>query len=150
VALFQRLLMNPAAAHPRQDTAIRAMVIAPTRELAVQIDKDARQMRASTPVPHRRRLRRRRLRQAAQAARGRRRRPDRHARPHHRLLKQHVFELALVQAVVLDEADRMFDLGFIKSTSASCCASCRRPSSASRCCSRRRCRTACWSSPTST
>ncbi len=28
--------------------------------------------------------------------------------------KQHVFDLKMIQAIVLDEADRMFDLGFIK------------------------------------
>ena len=63
--------------------------------------------------------------------------------------KQHVFDMRHAQAVVLDEADRMFDLGFI--------ADIRfilrrlpKPERASRCCSRPRCRSACSSSPTST
>jgi len=40
VALFQSLLTKPAPAS-RQATSIRALVVAPTRELAVQIHKDA-------------------------------------------------------------------------------------------------------------
>ena len=64
-------------------------------------------------------------------------------------LKQGVFDLRHAQVLVLDEADRMFDLGFI--------ADIRyilrrlpRPTTASRCCSRRRFRSACSNSPMST
>ena len=64
-------------------------------------------------------------------------------------VKQRVIDLRSVQVLVLDEADRMFDLGFI-ATSATSCAACRRRTSASTCCSPPRCRSACWSSPTST
>jgi len=64
-------------------------------------------------------------------------------------LKQGVYDLRHVQVLVLDEADRMFDLAS-SPTSATCCAGCRVPSTASRCCSRPRCRTGCWNSPTST
>ena len=38
--------------------------------------------------------------------------------------KSKVIDLGSIQVVVLDEADRMFDLGFIKGTSVSCSAAC--------------------------
>jgi ATP-dependent RNA helicase RhlB len=63
--------------------------------------------------------------------------------------KQHVFDLRHAQVMVLDEADRMFDLGFIKDIRYLL----RRlppPASASTCCSPRPCRSGCWNSPTST
>jgi len=41
VAVFNRLLTQPAMAE-RRDNDPRALIIAPTRELAMQIDKDAR------------------------------------------------------------------------------------------------------------
>src|SRR6202521_6166864 len=40
VALYQALLTRPTAAN-RSRTSIRALIVAPTRELAVQIHKDA-------------------------------------------------------------------------------------------------------------
>ena len=40
VALYQSLLTKPAASN-RSRTSIRALIVAPTRELAVQIHKDA-------------------------------------------------------------------------------------------------------------
>src|SRR5579864_4386526 len=40
VALYQSLLLKPPAAH-RDPTSVRALIVAPTRELAVQIHKDA-------------------------------------------------------------------------------------------------------------
>ena len=54
--------------------------------------------------------------------------------------KQHVFDLRAVEVVVIDEADRMFDLGFIKDIRY-VCAACRRRTSVSGCCSRRPCPT---------
>ncbi len=59
-------------------------------------------------------LRRHRLRRAARADRRRRRHPDRDAGALIDYFKQHVFDLKQIDALVLDEADRMFDLGFIK------------------------------------
>jgi len=55
VALFQNLLANPPPA-TRGATAIRALIIAPTRELAVQIHHDAvplarRAFRIAAPAP---------------------------------------------------------------------------------------------------
>src|SRR5690349_13549505 len=39
VALYQSLLTRPA--HNRASTSVRALIVAPTRELAVQIHRDA-------------------------------------------------------------------------------------------------------------
>ena len=97
------------------------------------------------------RLRRRRLRQAARGSSTRG--VDVLIGTPGRLIdffKQHVFDLRSVQVLVLDEADRMFDLGFIADIRYILR---RLPPPEDRrqsCCSRRRCRSACSSSPTST
>src|SRR5689334_25095896 len=49
VALVQRLLTQPAMAE-RGPSDPRALIIAPTRELAIQIDKDFRAIAAGTGV----------------------------------------------------------------------------------------------------
>jgi ATP-dependent RNA helicase RhlB len=112
VALFQRLAAHPPAP-TRGPTAIRALVIAPTRELAVQIHKDALLLGARTEfriavvfggVDYDKQ--RRQLEDGVDILIGT---PGRIIDYH----KQHVFDTRHVQAVVLDEADRMFDLGFI-------------------------------------
>ncbi len=113
VALMNRLLTTPAVAE-RKDTDPRALVIAPTRELAIQIDKDARAIGARTGL------------KTALIYGGvdyDKQRQQLHdgcdiiiATPG-RLLdyyKQQVFGLNGVEVMVIDEADRMFDLGFIK------------------------------------
>jgi len=112
VALFQNLLKHPAR-EDRAATAIRALVVAPTRELAVQIHKDAIALGKHTGL----RIavvfggvdydkQRRDLEGGVDVLIGT---PGRIIDYY----KQHVFELREAQAVVLDEADRMFDLGFI-------------------------------------
>ena len=112
VALFQNLLSRPAPA-TRLATAIRALVVAPTRELAVQIHKDAMVLGRHTGlkiavvfggVDYEKQ--RRELEDGVDVLIGT---PGRIIDYY----KQHVFELREAQAVVLDEADRMFDLGFI-------------------------------------
>ncbi|MEN9788813.1 MAG: hypothetical protein RLZZ473_877 [Pseudomonadota bacterium] len=112
VALFQNLLAKPAPA-TRTATAIRALVIAPTRELAVQIHQDALTLGRHTGlriavvfggVDYEKQ--RRELEGGVDVLIGT---PGRIIDYY----KQHVFELREAQAVVLDEADRMFDLGFI-------------------------------------
>lgn len=112
VALFQNLLAHPAPP-TRGATAIRALVIAPTRELAVQIHHDAMQLGRHTGlriavvfggVDYEKQ--RRDLEGGVDVLIGT---PGRIIDYY----KQHVFELRETQAVVLDEADRMFDLGFI-------------------------------------
>lgn len=112
VALFQNLLRHPPS-EKRAPTAIRALVIAPTRELAVQIHQDALVLGKHTGlrmavvfggVDYEKQ--RRDLEGGIDVLIGT---PGRIIDYY----KQHVFELREAQTVVLDEADRMFDLGFI-------------------------------------
>src|SRR5579862_4200270 len=112
IALYQALLTRPAAAN-RTSTSIRALIVAPTRELAVQIHHDALTLGAHTGLRH--------LvvfggidyeKQRQQLSAG----CDVLIGTPGRLIdyfKQHVFDLKSAQVLVLDEADRMFDLGFI-------------------------------------
>lgn len=113
VTLMQRLLTVDARPDRRiQDP--RAVILAPTRELAIQIHKDAVLLGGRTGlhlglvyggVDYEK--------QRAQFAEG----CDVLIGTPGRLmdyLKQHVFSLRSIEVVVLDEADRMFDLGFIK------------------------------------
>jgi ATP-dependent RNA helicase RhlB len=113
VALVDRLLKNPAAPG-RKDSDPRALVIAPTRELAIQIEKDFQTIGKGTGL--RSALiyggvdydkQRQQLRDGCDII---------IATPG-RLLdyyKQDVFGFGSVEVMVIDEADRMFDLGFIK------------------------------------
>ncbi len=113
VALFNQLLHQPPA-EGRRPTQVRALVLAPTRELAIQIHKDAEQLGRHTGL----RLglayggtdyekQRQILEQGVDVLIGT---PGRTID----FFKQHVFDLRRCQVAVLDEADRMFDLGFIK------------------------------------
>ncbi len=112
IAAFQRLLATPAdKEHKKQP---RIFILAPTRELAVQIAKDAEVLGKHTGYT------------IALAYGG----TDYEKQRRHiengvdvligtpgRIIdyfKQGVFKLNEVEVVVLDEADRMFDLGFIK------------------------------------
>ncbi len=113
LAVLHHLEQHPAAPE-RKPTHARALIVAPTRELAVQIHKDAAVLAAHTG--HRLAVvfggtgyeqQRRDLEAGVDILIGT---PGRLID----YLKQHVFDLKAVQAVVLDEADRMFDLGFIK------------------------------------
>jgi ATP-dependent RNA helicase RhlB len=113
VAVLNRLLTRPAALD-RKLTDPRAIVIAPTRELAIQIDKDFRAIGRDTGLKSALIYggvdydKQRELLKAG---------CDLIIATPGRLidyLKQHVFSLNAIEAVVLDEADRMFDLGFIK------------------------------------
>src|SRR5215813_13407317 len=112
VALYQALLTRPAAAN-RAPTSIRALVVAPTRELAVQIHRDALVLGAHTGFTHvvvfggiDYEKQRQQLSAGCDVLIGT---PGRLIDYY----KQHVFDLKSVQVLVLDEADRMFDLGFI-------------------------------------
>src|SRR4029453_18456365 len=111
IATFTRLLRHPPPG-PRE-AAPRALIIAPTRELVVQIDSDARQLGRFTG-----------LRTALVFGGGdyiKQRDPlqgpiDLLIGTPGRLidyLKQHAWSPARVEVLVLDEADRMFDMGFI-------------------------------------
>lgn len=112
IATYAHLLKNPTS-EDRKDNQVRALIVAPTRELAIQIHKDALQLGAHTGlslglayggVDYEK--------QRAQLAEG----VDILVGTPGRIidyLKQGVFDLKLGQVIVLDEADRMFDLGFI-------------------------------------
>jgi ATP-dependent RNA helicase RhlB len=112
VALYSRLLRAEVPATRRVNAPL-ALIIAPTRELAVQIHHDAEILGQYTGL----RLglafggvdyekQRRHLEEGVDILIGT---PGRLID----FYKQRVFDLASVQALVLDEADRMFDLGFI-------------------------------------
>src|SRR5271163_1624220 len=112
VALYQALLTHPAPA-ARNRTSILALVVAPTRELAVQIHHDAEILGRHTGfkqavvyggVDYEKQ--RRQLEDGIDVLIGT---PGRLID----YFKQHVFDMRHAQVLVLDEADRMFDLGFI-------------------------------------
>jgi ATP-dependent RNA helicase RhlB len=113
IGAFQYLLEHPAGAQRRPDQP-RTIILAPTRELAVQIHKDAELIGRYTDF----RLalvyggagyesQRNALREGVDILIGT---PGRLIDYY----KQKVFDLQEIQVVILDEADRMFDLGFIK------------------------------------
>lgn len=113
IATFNYLLTTPAG-QARRPNQPRALVLAPTRELAIQIHKDAEALGKHTGL----RLgliyggvdyekQRRSLEAGVDILIGT---PGRIID----FFKQHVFDLKQLQVMVLDEADRMFDLGFIK------------------------------------
>jgi ATP-dependent RNA helicase RhlB len=112
VALYQSLLEKPAAPG-RGPTSVRALVVAPTRELAVQIHKDAAVLGRHTGLPLAvvfggtdYEKQRRQLADGVDVLIGT---PGRIID----YFKQGIYDLRHAQVVVLDEADRMFDLGFI-------------------------------------
>ncbi len=113
VAAMQRLLTVPALTE-RKEADPRCLILAPTRELAIQIDKDFRNLGRHTGLKSA-------LiyggvdydKQREQLRGG----VDIIIATPGRLIdyfKQHVFSLRAVDVMVIDEADRMFDLGFIK------------------------------------
>jgi ATP-dependent RNA helicase RhlB len=113
IALFNRLLTHPPSAN-RPVSSPRAIVIAPTRELAVQIHSDALGIGKHTGlklaivfggVDYEKQ--RRSLEEGVDVLIGT---PGRIID----YFKQHVFDLRHIEVAVMDEADRMFDLGFIK------------------------------------
>ncbi len=113
VALFNHLLRHPAAANRRRNQP-RALILAPTRELAVQIHRDAELIGKHTGLVlglayggTGYEQQRKALEEGVDVLIGT---PGRIID----YFKQHVFDLKMAQVAVLDEADRMFDLGFIK------------------------------------
>src|SRR6184192_2489953 len=113
IAAFTRLLRSPAPQAPGGAGAPRVLIIAPTRELVVQIESDARLLGQFTPF--------RTLavyggidyaKQREALAAG----CDILVGTPGRLidyLKQRVWSPRHVEVLVVDEADRMFDMGFI-------------------------------------
>ena len=110
ITLFTRLLRNPPAAKG----APRALVIAPTRELVVQICADADGLGACCPFkvqPIFGGVDYEKQRRALQTG------VDVIVATPGRLIdyvKQNIFSLKQIEALVIDEADRMFDMGFIR------------------------------------
>jgi len=111
LAIFQRLLKSADKAPAKQP---RALILAPTRELAIQIHKDAillgkhcglRFGLAYGGIDYEKQ--RNTLRDGVDVLIGT---PGRLID----YFKQDVFNLRHIEVMVLDEADRMFDLGFIK------------------------------------
>jgi ATP-dependent RNA helicase RhlB len=112
IALYQTLLRN-APAPGRKPSSIRAIVVAPTRELAVQIFNDAEILGKHTGLKNAvvfggvdYEKQRKTLSEGVDVLIGT---PGRLID----YMKQHVFDMRHAQVLVLDEADRMFDLGFI-------------------------------------
>src|ERR1700756_4398066 len=112
VAMYQALLTRPVSDN-RNKASIRALIVAPTRELAVQIHHDAeilgrhtgfRQAVVFGGVDYEKQ--RRSVAEGCDVLIGT---PGRLID----YFKQRVFDLRHAQVLVLDEADRMFDLGFI-------------------------------------
>ncbi len=110
IALFTRLLRNPKPAGKNP----RALILAPTRELVVQIRDDAHGLGAFCPfrveaifggIDYDKQ------RKALQEG------VDIIVATPGRLIdyaKQRVFSFSAIESLVIDEADRMFDMGFIK------------------------------------
>jgi ATP-dependent RNA helicase RhlB len=113
LAILHALDQEPAE-QSRRPNQPRALVLAPTRELAVQIFNDAEVLAAHTGLKVRvvyggtgYETQRKALEDGVDILIGT---PGRIID----YFKQHVFDLRAIQVLVLDEADRMFDLGFIK------------------------------------
>ncbi|WP_076415981.1 ATP-dependent RNA helicase RhlB [Shewanella sp. UCD-KL12] len=113
VATFNHLLSTPIP-EGRQLNQPRAMIMAPTRELAIQIAKDATLLAKHTGLKvgivyggESYDVQRKVLDKGIDILIGTTGRIIDYVR-------QGIINLSAIQAVVLDEADRMFDLGFIK------------------------------------
>ena len=112
LGMYQKLLDNPVDP-ARKPTDLRAIILAPTRELAIQIYKDAMQIGKNTEfrtvlayggTDYEKQ--RKQLEEGVDILIGT---PGRIID----YFKQKVFSLKYTEVMVLDEADRMFDLGFI-------------------------------------
>ena len=121
LAMYQRLLLQreqasaaDANSNARRPDELSALILAPTRELAIQIHRDAEMLNQAAGL---------RLALAYGGIDYAKQRSDIAAgidiligTPGRIIdyFKQGVFKLKHLQVLVLDEADRMFDLGFIK------------------------------------
>lgn len=112
VATFQRLLSQPLVDAP--SGSVRCLILAPTRELAIQIARDAEVLGKYTGLNNvlvyggaAYEKQRQQFSQAVDVLIGT---PGRVID----YWKQGVFDFKHTQVMVLDEADRMFDMGFIQ------------------------------------
>jgi ATP-dependent RNA helicase RhlB len=113
IATLQHLIENPVD-ESRRPNQPRVLILAPTRELAVQIHKDAEILTRHTGFTCAVVFggtgydqQRKQLEAGVDILIGT---PGRLID----YLKQGVYDLKAIQVIVIDEADRMFDLGFIK------------------------------------
>ncbi len=113
IATIQWLVTQPAS-EKRKKSQPRALIVAPTRELAIQIHKEAMMLLKHTDLAAglayggaNYDAQRQQIQAGVDILIGT---PGRLID----FFKQHTYDLKALQAVVLDEADRMFDLGFIK------------------------------------
>ena len=114
IAMFNRLLRSPPAEDNRPVCQPRGVIIAPTRELAIQIHSDALQLGKYTGLSI----------EVVYGGAGYETQQKIFQRHVDILIgtpgrmidfhKQRLFDLKAAEVLVLDEADRMFDLGFIK------------------------------------
>jgi ATP-dependent RNA helicase RhlB len=111
LGMFQYLLNNPL--QNKKPTDVRCLILAPTRELAIQIAKDAEVLGNGTGLSCSLAYggtgfdkQKRKIEQGTDILIGT---PGRIID----YWKQGVFNLKRCQGLILDEADRMFDLGFI-------------------------------------
>lgn len=112
IAVFQHLLKNPLP--EAQAGCVRCIILAPTRELAIQIARDAEELGKHTGLRS----------VLVYGGAGYEKQRRQFEQPVDVLIgtpgrvidywKQQVFTLKYAQAMVLDEADRMFDMGFIQ------------------------------------
>lgn len=110
VTLFTRLLRNERLGSPQNP---RALILAPTRELVVQIEKDAQQLGKHCGFSIQAiyggvdyMLQKNALMEGADVVIGT---PGRLID----YLKQQIYSVKNIEMLVIDEADRMFDMGFI-------------------------------------
>jgi ATP-dependent RNA helicase RhlB len=110
ITLFTRLMRN---APPEKTRHPRALILAPTRELVVQIEKDAQQLGAHCGLAIQAiyggvdyMKQKNALLEGADVVVGT---PGRLID----YLKQKIYSLKDIEVLVIDEADRMFDMGFI-------------------------------------
>ena len=115
LAAFQHLIKNPKPnKNQRGQSEVRFLILAPTRELAIQIAKDCEQLGKNTDLKF----------ALAYGGTGYEQQQKAIERGADILIgtpgriidywKKKVFSLHQCQGLVLDEADRMLDLGFIK------------------------------------
>jgi ATP-dependent RNA helicase RhlB len=112
-AVFHHLLSNEQPENRRKNQP-RAIILAPTRELAIQIHKDAVSLANTSKLRlglayggEKVEIQHKKLEKGVDILIGTTGRII-------DFVKQGVIDLGSIQSVVLDEADRMFDLGFIK------------------------------------
>ncbi len=112
-AVFHHLLSNEQPENRRKNQP-RAIILAPTRELAIQIHKDAVSLANTSKLRlglayggEKVEIQHKKLEKGVDILIGTTGRII-------DFVKQDVVNLGSIQSVVLDEADRMFDLGFIK------------------------------------